>query len=54
MNKALTTLDLLDERGEKIGVRLEQIEARMIELGKQEEEEAGKKKDDPPPAKGKA
>jgi hypothetical protein len=31
-NKALTTLDLLDERAEKIGVRLEQIEARMIEL----------------------
>ncbi len=48
LNKALTTLDLLDERAEKVGVRLEQIEARMIKLGKQEEEEAGKKKDDPP------
>jgi hypothetical protein len=27
LDKALTTLDMLDERAEKIGVRLEQIEA---------------------------
>jgi hypothetical protein len=48
MNKALTTLDLLDERAEKIGLRLEQIEAQIIEPRREEEEEADKKEDNPP------
>jgi predicted nucleic acid-binding Zn-ribbon protein len=44
LKKALATLDMLDERAEKIDVRLEQIEAWMIELKKEEEEEEEEKK----------
>lgn len=32
VRRALTTLDILDERAEKINARLGQIEVRMMEL----------------------
>jgi hypothetical protein len=48
MSETLKTLNSLDERAEKIGLRLKQIEARMIELRKEEEEEVGMKNGDPP------
>ncbi len=40
VRKALTTLDMLDERAEKIDMQMGQIETRMREL--EEEEEADK------------
>jgi hypothetical protein len=42
----LGTLDLLDERAEKIDLWLKQIKARMGELRKEEEEEKADMKDD--------
>jgi hypothetical protein len=44
VKKVLVTLDMLDERAEKIDMRLEQIEAQMVELKKEEEEEEAEKR----------
>jgi hypothetical protein len=44
LKKALATLDMLDERAEKIDMRFEQIEARIVELMKEEEEEEAEKR----------
>jgi hypothetical protein len=43
MKRALATLDTLDERAEKIDVRLGQIETRMRELEEEEEKERKEK-----------
>jgi predicted nucleic acid-binding Zn-ribbon protein len=44
MKRALATLDTLDERAEKIDVRLGQIETRMRELEEEEEKERKKRR----------
>jgi hypothetical protein len=44
VNRALATLDMLDEKMERVGLRLEQIETRVKEMGlKRGREEASRK-----------